>query len=621
MSFEPPVHLLLAALAEREAGDAAKVFGRVAAALGAGRLAARMRDGVVLPDAFVQVAAEECGAADLAGLAGNPCLTAEQVRVLIAAGGSPVVRAVFSPPDDPQPGWQAEERKPLPRSAETDRLDAAAAELQKPECAPERALELLAADPVLAHSARVYVSRHWRSSPRQLTLLMHRIDEPWPAQHESLSELAYYALERGALAPEDIYGRIRPAIAAVKLLARLSRRHSACFRDAEQTDAHIRPLLEATVGADPHRWARLAERLPGAEVSLCALLDEVAADPAPDAAVVPAGKARPSLLFLLRRMPEDALEVLLPHLDHESASDLIPGDVPVRAGMLALAHRTRHPQLLRKIAAHQHLRDAEARRIMAYDDVELDRILAWNKAGTSAALRREIFAGAAPEGRPRRPMDPVLRELAIGNPHHLEPSTLMFSGDSALVCLGLAQHGTLRRIDLADIVLSVWEREGMAAAQGVVTSVPERFTGPVLAVMQRAFAEESPSVLAEARAKWHRPKKAVPPAEPGLYELAPAERIRASTADPGHDGWLRAVTPADLVAHGRPARQALEAVLTASPDGCAEEYRAELARQVLPQLGADAETWAVFVQLLPEFEGTLPELVGLAAAAAYRPGG
>ncbi|MDI2127815.1 hypothetical protein [Yinghuangia seranimata] len=647
MSWDPFVHVLVAAAAERMGDDAAPVLRRVVDALPPGSMASLAGKPVALPDAFVALAAEQGGQELLVALAGNPCLTPHQLTLLLEAGGDAVRVKAFDPargrdvpadaipvgfalasatavpPVDQDQRWSS----PLGFAADSAVEDAWAA-IRSRACRADEAVKLLGQHPVLAYTARVRTDGHDGGTRQSLDLrpLLHHLDDPHQAS-SGLAEPASGALAVGAVTPRELVDRIRPALVATQLVARLTREHAPGLPAEADADALLRPLLAATVGADPRRWAALATRLPRETGPLPALLAAAAAEPADDPAIVaPNARSRPALLFLLRRMDAASLGVLLPHLEDVRA-DLIPGDVPIRSALLELAHASGNRALLRAVARHQHLRDAEAHRLRAYDDLELDRILAFNRAGTTASLRREVFAGVVPGG-PRREPDPVLRQKAIDDPQAVESSTLAYSGDPVLVCLGLPGcHHRLRRVDQLDVVLALWERSGMDAVDQVLTSVPQAISPAVRKLVARATAAGDAEPLRTERDKLAQRAKAKPAPraasdEDDAWRMTPAERIRAFPLGLGPvratASWTRAADPADLVRVARPAEEALRALAWRGSDGASDEVHTLLDTEVATPLGTDPEAWAVLVALLPEFEGTLPELAALCAAATYR---
>ncbi|WTW95939.1 hypothetical protein OG216_22285 [Streptomycetaceae bacterium NBC_01309] len=626
----PPVSLLLAALAEREPEHARAVLARMTALYGPGALVPQLAVHSPVPDGFVAVVAEAGSADERAALACNACLTPHQLRLVIAAGGDAIVRAVFSPPDPEVPHPRVERSDGAGAEPAYDDgdprtpADFARDRIREATCTRDQALELLAAHPELTYSARVRPHIRQRSTAvgtLDLAPLLHRPDRLWRAA-DPVAGPAKEVLSWGAATADRLAEHLRPALVATQVLARLTREHAVTLLDDDAADAVVRPLLHSTVKADPYAWARLADLLGTTDGTLPEALAAAARDPLPTAQISPPPRVRPALLYLLRRLDADDVGVLLPHLAEEVAADLISGNVAIPPGMLELAHSTGDRALLRKIASHQHLRDEQARRIQAYEDAEFDRILAWNKAGISSAVRREVFAGQSPTSGVRRPMDPQLRQRVVDEPKHIEATTLVFSGDPALVRTALPECRKLRRIDLVDVVLSVWERVGPEEVAGVVDAVPEAFPKAVRSVVDEALANGSPDALTEARARFDRGRRgpAKPPAAREPWDLPAAERIREHPLPrTGYDEWTRALPPEDLVQIGRPAVAVLEALRRHCRDGAGPHVRATIADGVLVPLGTDPEAWAVFAQLLPDFEGSLPELAAVCAAAVHRP--
>lgn len=639
MSAKPPVHLVIAALAERDAETAGRVVRRVAGAMAPGAFAELLAVPVALSDAFVRVVAEHGAAEDVVALAGNPHLTARQLAWLLEAGGEDIRRKAFDP-DQPLPfsaRTLAEMRAEAEGEASPDGSDTSGAahggvpgnvadgawlRIREADCGADEAVRLLAAHPEVAYTARVRAdpAPGWRSRHADLRPLLHDPDVPRSSSAE-IAPAVESALALGAVDPAALWTRMSPALVAVQVLAKLTREHAAQFARESDADAMLRPLLARTLGTKPEAWAALAARLARAEVPLSVLLDEIASSPdgatrAAPTVITASAKVRPALLFLIRRLDIADVEAVLPHLDGDLVRDLIQGHVPIPAEVIELAHRSGHPVLLAKAAGHQHLRDAEARRFQAYEDPRLDRILAFNKAGVSAAVRREVLGGVSPGGGPRRPMDPELRQAVIDDPGSVEDSTLVYCGDPALVCAALPRVGRLRRIDQLDVLLALWERGGGQAVEGVLTSVPDGLAAPIVKKAQAALAAGTPDTLIAERAKLHARTKPPVPRPREEWDHPPDERVRKYPleAQESRNQWLRFVDPEPLLAAGNPAAPALAALLRHCADGRAADVRAALDAHAVRHLGSEPEAWAVFVQLLPEFAGTVAELAQVCAA-------
>ncbi|USA03225.1 hypothetical protein NCG97_25465 [Streptomyces lydicamycinicus] len=81
------------------------------------------------------------------------------------------------------------------------------------------------------------------------------------------------------------------------------------------------------------------------------------------------------------------------------------------------------------------------------------------------------------------------------------------------------------------------------------------------------------------------------------------------------------LTPEDLLTHAAPARRALShlrhALNSREKKADRQELRTQATALTAEQLGTDPEAWAVALQLLPTFAGTLPELCATAAAITH----
>ncbi|MGR6997174.1 hypothetical protein ACU686_02095 [Yinghuangia aomiensis] len=541
-------------MAERDAEAAGRVVRRVAGAMAPGAFAELLAVPVALPDAFVRVVAEHGAAEDVVALAGNPHLTARQLARLLEAGGEDIRRKAFDP-DQPLPFSartlaemraeagaspdDADAPGAAPGGVPGNAADGAWLRIRDADCGAGEAVRLLAAHPEIGYTARVRAdpAPGWRSRHADLRPLLHDPDVPRASSAE-IAPAVESALALGAVDAAALWTRMSPALVAVQVLAKLTREHAAQFARESDADAMLRPLLARTLGTKPEAWAALGARLARAEVPLSVLLDEIAGSPdgpdGPDGAtraaptvITASAKVRPALLFLIRRLDIADVEALLPHLDGDLVRDLIQGHVPIPAEVIELAHRSGHPVLLAKAAGHQHLRDAEARRLQAYEDRALDRILALNKSGVSAAVRREILGGVSPSGGPRRPMDPELRQAVIDDPAAAEWSTAVYSGDPALVCEALPKAARLRRIDQLDVVLALWERGGRASGRGCADIGAGR--------AERGHRQESGSG-ARRRDPRHADRRTRQAARPHQAAGAPAARpmgLPAGRADPG----------------------------------------------------------------------------------------
>lgn len=103
----------------------------------------------------------------------------------------------------------------------------------------------------------------------------------------------------------------------------------------------------------------------------------------------------------------------------------------------------------------------------------------------------------------------------------------------------------------------------------------------------------------------------------------PARRLATEPLDLSAEVWalgmVRAglLDPAGLVAHARPAARAVNVLATVDWEcGLTAGARADLRSAVHKHLSGHPEAWAVLLQLLPGFTGTLPELIAVAAQVA-----
>lgn len=96
-----------------------------------------------------------------------------------------------------------------------------------------------------------------------------------------------------------------------------------------------------------------------------------------------------------------------------------------------------------------------------------------------------------------------------------------------------------------------------------------------------------------------------------------------------NSSWLQlalrrgALTPEDVLTRAAPANRALAHLLrllnSAERPADRQELGTRAAALTAERLGTDPETWAVCLQLLPTFAGTLTELCASAGATVRRP--
>jgi hypothetical protein len=623
---------LLAGVDPAALGD---VLDRIRAVVGDEVFAEALSAELPHPDPFVEVVARHLPAPARERLARDPLLTPDQLCVLIEAdgGSGDLVRAVFhGPAAGPEPAAP-------PRPGAAGELDTARARLRSAECDAATAVALLREHPILAWTAR-------EAAGPEPHRLLHDPDAPRPSV-SAVREPLLRAVEVGAVTFGEVADRTRPARVAVQWLSWLWRERDRTVPRARIAD-HLRALTTPRLGTDPYAWAAFGGALNRHRGTLGELVADAAARAATaDRSTAPAfdvpAAGRAAFAFTVRVTGPETVAALLPHLEGDLARAMLPGDQPPDPWMVDLVLATRHPALLGALADHQHLGDPDARRLAALDDRALDLVLAANTPGTTAAFRRDLLAGTVrgPEAA-RRPLDDDLRRWAVGAvlpngirrkgsgmPTSLEHSTLAWSGDPVLVTLGLPRCTRLRHIDQYDVLIGLWERSGPDGVTAVLTSLTAAERDAALAPKVRARLDEAraagdPGVLRAERerlAARPKPRRARAPRAPEPWELPVGERIRRVPLDRNAVHWLPGVIArgdlpaADVVTHGHPAVHALAVLRRLGASRAAPADLAPVAG-VTGCLGTRPDAWAVLVQLLPDFTGTLPELADVAVKAS-----
>ncbi|GCE01113.1 hypothetical protein [Embleya hyalina] len=597
---------LVLVLRELSEADAAGVFPRLAGLRG---IDAMMPNEVCLSDAVVAEIARIGSGAELVRAAANPRLTARQLCLLIEAGGDAVVAGAF-PPDVESPGGGA----PADAGGEGSAVDGSAggldrgrAELRRPGTSAGRAVELLRAHPVLAHTARQAGS----------VSLLHSPDAP-VTRTEALDQ-ARSALRAGVSAPREILLRMRPARVAAQVLAVVAREHAYVTGEMAVHEL-LRPMIVETLGTSSAAWAHLSRALGRFAGTLPELFAESTAHTGEAAIRVPAA-VRPSVGFLLRRLDEDELTAVIPHLDDATAVALLPGNVPPLTHVAEAALRCGHPALLAALAEHQHVGRQYATRLRDLGEDSLDLLLVNNDSGVTAELRREIYTGRRP-GRPLVPMHPDLRTRLLETPaYSAEYEAMARSGDPAVVDFALprCEARKLRRIDWIDVVLNLWERADPRVARDVLTRHRDLFPDRIRTTAEAALAAEDPAPLRELRAKWDRGPRTEPPVPE--HRRPPGERLRDSPLEQWHSWLVTAAADGDIdceevVRHARPVRFALAALTSIDTNHWSKAAPRPALARLAKRIGPNPEAWVVFTTLTPDFEGTLDELADVCAAAA-----
>ncbi|WP_435602674.1 hypothetical protein [Streptomyces sp. bgisy130] len=394
--------------------------------------------------------------------------------------------------------------------------------------------------------------------------------------------------------------------------------------------------------------------------------------PRPLEAVFPATPpeaSRAAFLHLFQCASEEAQIAVVPHFDPRAVQHLLVYGDPapaVRDAVIA-AHGVAAQAAQ---AATTALSPEKLAYLLDLDEPQVDAHLFFY-CGIDQRERERMLAGRLRGGGVRPVPEEllhVLRETNLGHYRHWLIAGLD-SGD-----LGVARTllGRLKlRIPAARLrlLVAVWQRGGPDAVREILAMdrLPvtlRRQTEKLLdapdgldRLRARLAAEEDPEKLLEYLNKapgydgsqphkltgegiplpWpeliaaYRSGKLTPSAARDLAERAdcPRELLLALLPDtPEPDRYSTAwpqlalrhgtLTPQDILTHAAPARRALSHLSHAlnSPEQRADrqELRTQAAALTAEQLGTDPEAWAVALQLLPTFAGTLTELCTTAAA-------
>ncbi|MFB6437637.1 hypothetical protein ACFCVY_12785 [Streptomyces sp. NPDC056411] len=449
--------------------------------------------------------------------------------------------------------------------------------------------------------------------------------------------------------------------------------------DEEPTRKALAALV-APLGTDPVNWLTCYARLRRFRGSPTELIAEVTGPgarvkrrtdwPEPREAEFPLGEvrqsAREAFLALLDSASQEAQTAVVPHLDGLGVQQfLVRGNPSPAVRDAAVAAHGRPAQLA--MAAGQpggEKRDY----LLDLNDPEIDaRYLAGWLNGPE---QERLLAGRLRGGGTRPVPDEllaVLDELIVSE----DRDKLLSGVDSG--DLGVARRvvGRLRLHLPATrlrLLSAVWERGGPDAVReilamdrlpGALTRWTERLLEAPDGLVQlrsRLAEEKSPERLAayvlrpgsrpEERLKWllseelevpwaelvaaHRSTPFAPelvaelvmlprcPRELFLAWLGRADSILGYLLDKALErGTLR---PEDFVTHAAPARTGLDLICRYLADGPSKEDRRRLRDKVAElapeRLGTNPDAWAVCLQLLPDFVGTLAELMSTAGAAA-----
>ncbi|MFF4695585.1 hypothetical protein [Streptomyces chattanoogensis] len=423
-----------------------------------------------------------------------------------------------------------------------------------------------------------------------------------------------------------------------------------CYARIGRTDGSVADLIADACSTDTRRTRRTSW-------------------PRPSAAQFPASppeNTRPAFLAMFQCASEEAQIAVVPHFDARAVQHLlIYGDPPpaVREAVVA-AHGV--PAQVAMAAAHG-LGDEKLEYLLDLDEPAVDALL-FHDPDLDPSERKRMLAGRLRGGGIR----PVPGELLAV----LDDLSVSHDRDWLLAGLESGDLGVARRIvdrvrlhvpaSRLRLLAAVWERGGPDAVREILAMdrLPvtlRRRTEKLLdapdgleRLRDRLAEEESPAKLLaylsrsalHAEEQVHRllgeglepPWSALAAAQKAgtlpagllgpLVELpdCPRELLLAALTSPAVPAidWIHdavkggKLTPTDILTLKAPARDALDPLRRygdSGPDAAARqpvrERAAALARE---HLAADAEAWAVCLQLLPTFAGTLPELLATAGA-------
>lgn len=405
----------------------------------------------------------------------------------------------------------------------------------------------------------------------------------------------------------------------------------------------------------------------GIDEELTALVLELA-EPAVAAAVV-------------RRLGADYVPLTRPTADTApaaggtgaAAARIVTGPVP--GPRMAGGRETASPE---DLARCDDLGDAEIQRLLAMDAPGVDAVLFANPR-LSDEERRRMLSGVGPDGRPT-PVHQRLVDLLWTAETRLLRRWLPLavgSGDPAVAEVVLGRRVLHTEAGRLRLVAAVWEGHGPEAARtvldgagfpaGTVAAIEAALDAPsgLVDLRRRLAVEESgPRIAADLLAltdkhEWyveqlvdegtvlpweellrlHR-ESPLPydahralAARPDCPRVLLLDLLRAGLPDLDDETpWLEralalgTVSPHDLFTYAGPAHRVLALLL--SGDFASRRVwwepsasRAEPGGLFRARLGTDEETWAVVLRLLPDFVGTVPELLETAVAAVAVPSG
>ncbi|UGQ12677.1 hypothetical protein LO772_03395 [Yinghuangia sp. ASG 101] len=588
-----------------DADGVAEVVGRLVSSEGVEAVAREIARAPVPGDAFVSGVLAS-GLPELRrALAACPHLTTDQVRRVLRHGGPDVEVAARLFPNRRRDAAFSPVR-PLPATSALSGPAAAEAALLDERCPDDLAQEVLARFPHLAHVLRTQhpgYARFLRGDHR-------------PVNAITAQEVVRIGVHDGGLDLAEVVRHMRPARSALSALASVV---GGMPWLSGELRALLGPRLARALRGDPGLWSELPRRLGSFQGSIGELLDGFDATDAGGGPAAADGVG--DLCFLLSQLGDDQLADLLPELADETREGVAlraaVGDVPA---LTELAIARRDPHLLRGLARRTSIGPETTARLASLDDPAVNRALVANR-DVAHAVRHRVFCGipARAEGE-RLPCDPGLRDLA----DHAAPETLIACGDPELAARALAGRPRPRVADRVEVAIALWERGG-GEFLGRVPA--ETFGASVGRLVAAAVTADSPRGLYEARAR-HAGKAAAATASGSGRSTGRRARDRA------HDAWdtewgrqlaaTRALddghmTPDQMIHEVAPARHAVGAFEGRVLSPGFNPVDAVLAGHVRKHLDGGADrgaAWAVLVRLLPDFEGTLAELLTVCAAVA-----
>ncbi|MFI9046452.1 hypothetical protein [Streptomyces sp. NPDC053427] len=481
-------------------------------------------------------------------------------------------------------------------------------------------------------------------------------------------ELVRPGIRAGRLPVDRVLNELTPAREVLDMLP----------YDHEPTRKAVADLL-APLGTDPVNWLTFYARMGRADGTAVDLVADAVSTtsrkkrnttwPRRLDAVFPVtapGESRAPFLQVLQCVSEAAQLALVPHLDARAVQHfLVYGDpAPAVREAIVAAHGV---PALASCASSRRLPAAEVERLLDLDEPAVDANV-FLHCSIDQPERERLLAGRLRGGGtraavPQELLD-ALDEINLGHYRHWVIAGLE-SGD-----LGVARKvvGRLRlQVPAARLrlLIAVWERGGPDAVREILAmdrlpATLRRRTEKLLDApdgLERMRAlladEESPVALTgqpfqkllgdgipipwPAMADALRDGRLPDGAARTLSAVAGCPReiqvaaLRTTPVPqlPRHrrsDTWPQkalahgTLTVEDVLTHAAPARAALDhlvhAVTSSPPSPDRQALRALITALTEDHLGGNVEAWAVCLQLLPTFAGTLTELISTAGAVA-----